>query len=335
MSNPQPQDVPPTVLPATLGVTPDSLAPAAPAVRVPGYEVLAELGRGGMGVVYKAQQTALKRTVALKMILSGEYAGSSERGRFRTEAEAAARLSHPNIVQVFDVNEHQGLPYLSMELCEGGSLAERLRGGALEPRQAAAVVEALARAVHHAHQKGVIHRDLKPANVLLSAECGTRNAEREDTDVTGSSFRDPHSALRVPKITDFGLAKVLAGESNATASGAVLGTPGYMAPEQAAGRSKAIGPAADLYAMGAILYHCLTGRPPFAGTVAETLVAVLERQPERPRSIDRRIDASLEAICLKCLEKAPEDRYRTAVAVADDLRAYLDGEAVLADAHTR
>src|SRR5262245_37710942 len=222
MSTPSSQDVPPTVVPATLGAAPDSLAPAAPAVRVPGYEVLAELGRGGMGVVYKAVQTALKRTVALKMILSGEYAGSSERGRFHTEAEAAARLSHPNIVQVFDVNEYQGLPYLSMELCDGGSLAERLRDGALEPRRAAALVEVLARAVHHAHQKGVIHRDLKPANVLLASG-------------------------DVPKVSDFGLAKVLAGESNATRSGAVLGTPGYMAPEQAAGKSKAIGPAADVY----------------------------------------------------------------------------------------
>ncbi|HEX5271247.1 MAG TPA: serine/threonine-protein kinase, partial [Gemmataceae bacterium] len=212
----------------------DSAEPPA----VPGYEILGELGRGGMGIVYKARQTKLKRLVALKMVLTGDRAAPEELERFRHEVEAVARLRHPNIVQVYEVGEHQGRPFYSLELVEGGSLLGRLRESLPEPREAAALVEQLARAMHAAHQCRVVHRDLKPANVLLTAD-GT------------------------PKVTDFGLAKKLDDPAGPTRTGAVIGTPAYMAPEQAAGRTKEIGPAADVYALGAILYECLTGRPPF------------------------------------------------------------------------
>ncbi|HKI32549.1 MAG TPA: serine/threonine-protein kinase [Gemmataceae bacterium] len=203
---------------------------------VPGYEILGELGRGGMGVVYKARQAKLGRLVALKMILSGGHAGEADLSRFRTEAEAIARLQHPHIVQIHEIGEHGGLPYFSLEFCAGGSLEKKLAGTPLPPKEAAALVQTLARAMQAAHEKGVIHRDLKPANVLL-AEDGT------------------------PKVTDFGLAKKL-GEAGQTASGAVMGTPSYMAPEQAGGRSEQMSPLVDVYALGAILYECLTGRPP-------------------------------------------------------------------------
>ncbi len=225
-----------------------TLPPGAPAgpragatVRVPGYEPLGELGRGGMGVVYRARQTALGRVVALKMILSGAHAGADDLARFRTEAEAIARLQHPNIVQIYEVGEHDGLPFFSLEFCGGGSLDRSLAGKPLPPRDAALLVVTLARAMQAAHEKGVIHRDLKPANVLL-AEDGT------------------------PKITDFGLAKRL-DAAGQTVTGSVMGTPSYMAPEQAEGK-KAVGPAADVYALGAILYECLTGRPPFRAATA-------------------------------------------------------------------
>ena len=206
-------------------------APTLPAGRpqMPGYEILGELGRGGMGVVYKASQHGLGRPVALKMVLSGAHAGAADLARFRIEAEAIARLQHPNIVQIHEVGEHGGLPFFSLEYCGGGSLEDRLQGTPLTPREAAALVERLARAMHAAHEKGVLHRDLKPANVLLT-EDGT------------------------PKVTDFGLAKKL-DEAGQTASGAVMGTPSYMAPEQAGGRSHEIGPACDVYALGAILYE--------------------------------------------------------------------------------
>src|SRR5262245_30991858 len=204
---------------------------------VPGYEVLGELGRGGMGVVYKARQAGLNRVVALKMVLAGGHAGPAELARFRVEAEAVARLQHPNIVGVFEVGEAGGRPFLSLEFCPEGSLEQRLGGTPLPPEEAARLVETLAGAMHAAHRTGVVHRDLKPANVLLGAD-GT------------------------PKVSDFGLAKRLGEAAGQTATGAVLGTPSYMAPEQAEGR-KDVGPAADVYALGAILYECLTGRPPF------------------------------------------------------------------------
>ncbi len=285
---------------------PAPAAEAPPKVRVPGYEVLGELGRGGMGVVYQARQTALKRLVALKMILAGTHAGREELRRFLTEAEAVASLQHPNIVQIYEIGDCDGLPFFSLEYMEGGTLAGKLRAGPLSNREAAETVEALARAMHFAHRRGIVHRDLKPANVLLTTD-------------------------GQPKVTDFGLAKHL-DSSGQTQTGAVMGTPSYMAPEQAAGRVKEIGPHTDVYALGAILYECLTGRPPFqADSAMETVMQVLEVEPDGPRQHNREVDASLEAICLKCLEKRPADRYASAQALADDLAAYLCGEPVLAD----
>jgi serine/threonine-protein kinase len=286
------------------------------AARVPGYEILEELGRGGMGVVYKARQTRLARIVALKMILSGEHAGGADLRRFRAEAHAVARLSHPNIVQIHDVGEADCCPFLSLEFVGGGSLDRKLRSGPLPAEEAAALTETLARAMQHAHQKGVIHRDLKPANVLLT-EDGT------------------------PKITDFGIAKHLADAGVApeagdrpagqTATGAIMGTPGYMAPEQAGGHTREIGPAADVYALGAILYECLTGRPPFqADSAVNTILQVVSDEPTPPHRLRPDVPADLETICLKCLEKAPRRRYALAGDLADDLRRYLDGEPILA-----
>jgi tRNA A-37 threonylcarbamoyl transferase component Bud32 len=273
--------------------------------RVPGYEILSELGRGGMGVVYKARQTRLKRLVALKMILAGSHAGDAARGRFQTEAQAIAALQHPNIVQVHEVGEHEGKPFFSLEFCGGGSLERKLRGTPLPPREAAQLVETLARAVHAAHTHQIVHRDLKPANVLL-AEDGA------------------------PKITDFGLAKKL-DEAGQTQSGAIMGTPSYMAPEQAGGKTSDIGPAADVYALGAILYECLTGRPPFkAANVMETLRQVLSDEPVSPRQLQSQTSRDLETICLKCLHKEAGKRYASAAALADDLRRYLNGEPIMA-----
>jgi WD40 repeat protein len=273
-------------------------------VSVPGYEILGELGRGGMGVVYQACQAELNRIVALKMILAGGHAGQAELARFRTEARAVARLQHPNIVQIHEVGEHQGLPFFSLEYCAGGSLEKKLSGTPLPPREAAALVQTLARAMQAAHDRGVVHRDLKPANVLL-AEDGT------------------------PKVTDFGLAKKL-DETGQTASGSVLGTPSYMAPEQAAG-SKAVGPAADVWALGAILYECLAGRPPFkAATALDTLMQVVADEPVPPRQLTPKLPNDLENICLKCLQKEPRKRYASAQALADDLAAYLDGRPTVA-----
>jgi serine/threonine-protein kinase len=260
-----------------------------------------------MGVVYKAWHIPLKRVVALKMVLSGAHASSEMLARFRTEAEAVARLAHPNVVQIYEIGEHNQLPYFSLEFVDGCSLDRRIAEHPLSPRQAVALVEILARATHAVHQKGVVHRDLKPGNVLLAAD-GT------------------------PKITDFGLAKHLGEEQGQTASGAVLGTPSYMAPEQAAGNQKAISTATDVYALGAILYELLTGRPPFrAGTPLDTVLQVLEQAPLRPRAYRSDLDASLEAVCLRCLEKAPKDRYPSTAALAEDLAAWQRGDPVAAD----
>jgi eukaryotic-like serine/threonine-protein kinase len=270
------------------------------------YELLEELGRGGMGVVYKARQSKLNRLVALKMILAGEYAGERDIARFRTEAEAVARLQHPNIVQIFEVGEHDGHPYFSLEFVDGGSLAQRLDGTPLPSHQAARLVETLARAMHAAHQAGVVHRDLKPANVLLTAD-GT------------------------PKITDFGLAKKLDSDAGQTQSGAIMGTPSYMAPEQAGGKSNEIGPAADTYALGAILYECLTGRPPFkASTPLDTVLQVVSDEPVPPRQLQSKTPRDLETICLKCLQKAPGKRYTTAADLAEDLRRFQAQEPIQA-----
>jgi serine/threonine-protein kinase len=283
--------------------------PSAPAV--PGYEILGELGRGGMGVVYKARHLKLNRVVALKMVLAGGHAGPEELARFRTEAEVVARLQHPGVVQVYEVGEHGGCPYVALEFCPGGSLAGRLAGSPLPPRDAALLVEQVARAVQAAHDLHVLHRDLKPANVLL--------AEGPDT---------PPGRCR-PKVTDFGLAKKL-DEPGRTATGAAMGTPSYVAPEQAAGR-KDLTPAADVYGLGAVLYELLTGRPPFrAETPLDTLVQVMESPPAPPRLLNAKVDRDVETICLKCLEKDPARRYGSAAALAEDLGRHLAGEPILA-----
>jgi WD40 repeat protein len=273
---------------------------------IPGYEILGVLGRGGMGVVYLAGQTKLKRLVALKMILAGANAGPQELERFRLEAEAIARLQHPNVVQIYEVGEYEGKAYFSLEFVDGGSLRNTLTGTPLPAREAARLVETLARAMHAAHQLGVIHRDLKPANVLLT---------------NGG----------VPKITDFGLAKQRGQDSGQTHTGQIMGTPSYMAPEQAAGNVKTIGAAADIYALGAILYELLTGRPPFkAASVLDTLEQVRTQEPVPPSQLQPKTPRDLETICLKCLQKEPAKRYDSAASLADDLQRFLGGEPIKA-----
>ncbi len=281
----------------------ESKRPVAQRVGVPGYDLLGILGQGGMGVVYKARQVQLNRTVALKMMRAGVETSAEGRRRFRAEAEAVARLQHPNIVQVHDVGEFNGQLYFSMEFVAGSSLAYQLTGPLPVPR-AAALLETLARAVHAAHQAGVIHRDLKPGNVLLTAE-GT------------------------PKIADFGLAKRVNAAETLTQAGTVMGTPQYMSPEQAEG--KAIGPTADVYALGAILYECLTGRPPFNGdSPLEVLRDVVTREPVAPALLRAGLPRDLETICLKCLEKDPRRRYGTALELAEDLGRFLAGQPTIA-----
>jgi serine/threonine protein kinase len=276
-----------------------------------------------MGVVYKARQRALNRLVALKMILAGEHAGIAERARFRSEAEVVARLQHPNIVQIYEIGEQSGRAFLALELVSGGTLAKILSGAPQPTRPAAHLVELLARAVHFAHQRGVVHRDLKPANVLLAVplEDGSSQTDADGAQVAG--------LYGIPKITDFGLAKRLEDNSHQTHSGDILGTPSYMAPEQAAGQAFAVGPGADIYALGAILYEMLTGRPPFKGASAiETLQQVLHEDPVPPGRLRSRLPKDLELICLKCLEKDPRRRYATALELAADLRRHLNGETV-------
>jgi tetratricopeptide (TPR) repeat protein/tRNA A-37 threonylcarbamoyl transferase component Bud32 len=272
----------------------------------PGHEILAEIGRGGMGVVYKARDTKLGRIVAIKTIAEGQHATRAQRERFGSEAQAVARLRHPNIIAIHAVGEHEDRPYLSLEFAEGGSLGQRLAEKPMAPREAAELVEMLARAVQAAHQAGVVHRDLKPGNVLLTAD-------------------------GVPKVSDFGLAKLLDSGSERTATGQVMGSPSYMSPEQAEGRSKHVGPGADIYALGAILYQALTGRPPFLGeSPLETLKLVTSSEAILPRRFRPDVPLNLETICLKCLEKDPSKRYPTALALADDLRRFLDGRAIVA-----
>jgi tetratricopeptide (TPR) repeat protein/tRNA A-37 threonylcarbamoyl transferase component Bud32 len=285
---------------------PDSLSqPGGPRPEVAGYEILGELGRGGMGVVYKARQPGLNRDVALKMVLRAGHVGAAELARFRMEAEAVAQLQHPNIVQVYEVGEQDGCPFFSLEFVEGETLADRIQSTPQPPRFAAAMTLDLARAMEQAHRRGIIHRDLKPANVLLTAD-GT------------------------PKITDFGLAKRYAeDDAGQTRTGAIMGTPSYMAPEQAKGQTKDTGPAADIYSLGAILYDLLAGRPPFRGvTILDTLQQVRTLEPVPPRRLDATVPRDLETICLKCLEKEPAKRYATAGELAEDLRRFLADEPI-------
>jgi hypothetical protein len=268
------------------------------------YELLEELGRGGMGVVYRARQAGLGRIVALKKLLHSDLAPSADVARFRAEPEAAARLEHPNIVPIFDVGEHQGQPYFTMPLVEGTTLARRLAEGPLPPREAATLLAPIARAVDFAHRAGVLHRDLKPSNILI---------DRQGR----------------PLVGDFGLAKRIDIEAGLTLSGMLVGTPSYMAPEQATGRPEKVGPAGDVYGLGAILYQMLTGRPPFqAATALDTLLLVREQDPIPPRLLNPKVDRELEMIALKCLQKPPDLRYPTAATLAGDLEAYLAGEPI-------
>ena len=295
--------------PATRSLAPGESPPLPLGIRIRyfgDYELLKEIARGGMGVVYQARQVKLNRVVALKMILAGQLAGENDVKRFYSEAEAAASLDHPGIVPIFEVGQHEGQHYFSMGYVEGQSLAAKVAKGPLPPREAAELVEQVAQAVQFAHEKGVIHRDLKPANVLL--------------DAAGH-----------PRVTDFGLAKRVTGESGLTASGQVLGTPSYMPPEQAAGKIDQISPASDVYSLGAMLYCLLTGRPPFhTANPMDTLIQVLGQEPVPPRQLNAEVPRDLETVILKCLEKEPKRRYATAQELADELQRYLDGKPVLA-----
>ncbi|MFO0865836.1 MAG: serine/threonine-protein kinase [Gemmataceae bacterium] len=301
---------PDSKLPADQQLTCRDVSPHAPVAAVSsprdfgGYELLNEVARGGMGVVYRARQVELNRFVALKMILAGRLANAEDVLRFRTEAEAAGRLKHPSIVAVHDIGEVEGQHFFTMEFIEGKSLAEVITHGPLPQRLAARYVRLIAQAVHHAHKQGIVHRDLKPSNVLIDVD-------------------------DLPHVTDFGLAKKLGTDSAKTRSGAVLGTPSYMAPEQAEGRLKDIGPGTDVFSLGAILYELITGRPPFRGeTPLETILQVVNNDPTPPSVMNANVDHDLETICLKCLEKDPSLRYGGADQLAADLHRYLEGESI-------
>jgi len=289
----------------TADATPDMDGPPLP-FAFGDYELLEELGRGGMGIVYRARQVSLNREVAVKMILRGQLASAADRERFKAEAEATARLDHPAIVPVFEVGRVDGRPYFSMKYIQGQTLAQRLADGPMPPRDAARILAKVAEAIELAHRRGVLHRDLKPSNILLDEQ------------------GQPH-------VTDFGLAKQQSDPISLTRSGTVLGTPAYMAPEQAAGARGEVGPASDVYSLGCILYHMLTGRPPFqAGSALDTLLMVLEQDPVPPRLLNPRADRDLEMIALRCLQKPSDLRYASAAALAADLQAYLKDEPISA-----
>ncbi len=292
------------------------------------YELIEEIARGGMGIVFKARQRSLNRIVAVKMILAGQLASSDDVKRFRTEAEAAANLDHPGIVPIFEVGEHDGQHYFSMGFVDGMSLAKCVADGPLPPRAAAHLVRQVALAVQYAHDKGVIHRDLKPANILL-ANGGREPPGLKPASDTSPEVSRPPFADVIPKITDFGLAKRVQGGSELTASGQVLGTPSYMPPEQAEGKVTEIGPAADVYSLGAVLYCLLTGRPPFqSANPLDTLLQVLEREPVPLRQLNAEVPLDLETITLKCLQKDPTRRYQSAAALSADLRRWLTGHPI-------
>ena len=293
---------------ATTPGDPDASTPASDGdvIRYFGeYELLHEIARGGMGIVYKARQTTLNRLVALKVILSGSFADHEQVQRFQREAEAAANLNHPGIVPVFEIGQHEGHHYYSMAYIPGKSLKDSLSNGPMAPRDAAETVRKIATAVAYAHDRGVVHRDLKPANVLIDE-------------------------ANVPKVTDFGLAK-LRGSPELTSTGQVMGTPNYMAPEQATGETSKVNTASDIYALGAILYATLTGRPPFqASNPIDTIRQVVEMEPIAPSQLNPEIPRDLDTICLKCLEKDPLRRYPSAEAMAGDLIRWMDGFPILA-----
>src|SRR5438105_4245535 len=270
------------------------------------YALLEEIGRGGQGVVYRARQRSLNRTVALKVIGLGRWSSTPHLRRFRQEAEAAARLEHPQIVPIYEIGERDGSCYFSMKFIEGGHLDEVVRRDPMSTRRAVELLVKIAHTVQFAHERGILHRDIKPGNILLDRKC------------------EPH-------LTDFGLARLIEQESTVTNSFDVLGTPSYMSPEQAGGRVKELTPAADVYALGAVFYHMLTGQPPFAGgTTYETIRMVLETEPRKPRLWNSKADADLETICLKCLEKDPQRRYSSALALAEDLERWLRHEPIRA-----